>query len=147
MLIFLQIKLDDALEEIVTKRTKRYYLGLCSCHPDLPCFHHRVSNLHFNLNRPRLLVWAQAIKAGTASFKKVLILSPMFKASLTLKHPSKNATMTDSNITFMLVNVPPSLQLSTSTQGQMLGPTMPFMNFPQYPLAMFPHMYALPPSL
>ncbi len=56
VLIFLQVKLDDALEEIVAKLASKYPPGLCDRHPDLPCFHHRASDLHFNLDRPRLLV-------------------------------------------------------------------------------------------
>src|SRR6266576_1002173 len=136
VLIFLQVKLDDALEEIVAKLASKYPLGLCDCHPDLPCFHHHASNLHFNLDCPQLLVWAQAIKSGSTSYKKVPMLSPMFKALLALKHASKSATKTNTTTT---TNVLPAMQPSTSTQGQM--PIMPFANFPQYPQAMFPPMY------
>src|SRR5216684_6607740 len=67
----LQMKLDDALEEIVVKLTDKYPPGLCPLHSNLPCFHHCASDLHFNLNRPRLLVWAQAIKLGTTMYEKV----------------------------------------------------------------------------
>ncbi len=64
------------------------------------------------------------------------MLSPMFKASLALKHTSKSVTKTDTAAT---TNVLPAMQPSMSTQGQM--PIMPFTNFPQYPQAMFPPMY------
>ena len=98
-----------------------------------------MSNLHFNLDRPRLLVWAQAIKSERASYEKVPILSPMFKASLALKSALKNAKkVIDSDIT-AATNTPPATQPSTSAQGQM--PTMPFANFPQYPQVPFPQMY------
>src|SRR6266566_4169030 len=50
VLIFLQVKLDNALEEIVAKLASKYPLGLYDRHPDLPCFHHCTSNLHFNLD-------------------------------------------------------------------------------------------------
>ena len=49
----------------------------------------------------------------------------MFKASLALKHASKDATNTDS--------------APTSAWGQMH--TMPFTHFPQYTQALFPHPY------
>ena len=141
---FPQAKLDDALEEIVAKLAEKYPPGLCDHHLDLPCFHHRVSDLHFNLDCPRLLVWAQAIKSKRATYKKVPILSPMFKASLALKFASKNAKKaTDSDIT-AATNTPPVMQLSTFAQGQM--PTMPFANFPQYPQVPFPQMYPQMPS-
>jgi hypothetical protein len=136
----LQVKLDDALEEIVAKLADKYTPGLCPLHPDLPCFHHRASDLHFNLDRPRLLVWAQAIQQGHTTYEKVPILSPMFKASLALKRASKNAINTDT----LTASTPPAMQLSTPnlahTQGQM--PIMPFANFPQYPQVSFPQTYA-----
>jgi hypothetical protein len=129
-----QVKLDDALEEIVVNLSDKYSLGLCALHPDLPCFHHHALDLHFNLDRSRLLVWAQAIKSGSATYKKVPILSPMFKALLALKHALKNATDTDTSSA--ATNVPPAMQPSTSAQGQM--PIIPF-TFPQYP-GLFPQM-------
>src|SRR5258707_11247150 len=105
----LQIKLDDVLEEIIVKLTDKYPPGLCPLHSDLPCFHHHVSDLHFNLDRPRLLVWAQAIKLGTATYEKVPIVSPMFKSSHALKHASKTSvTSVDSPITSTLPTPPPT---------------------------------------
>jgi hypothetical protein len=104
---------------------------MCSLHPNLPCFHHRASKLHFNLDRPRLLVWAQAIKSGSATYEKAPILSPMFKASLALKHSSKTAA-----------DVAPATQPASSTLNPNTAythmPTMPY--FPQYPP--FPHPYS-----
>ena len=37
ILDFLKIKLDDAIEEIVTKLSNKYPPGLCELHSDLPC--------------------------------------------------------------------------------------------------------------
>jgi hypothetical protein len=133
------MKLDDALEEIVTKLSNKYAPGLCDRHPDLPCFHHRAANLHFNLDRPRLLVWAQAIKSGSATYEKVPMLSPMFKSSLALKHASKNAKDSD---TASASNTLPVAQPSTPAQLQM---PMPFGNFPPFSQPLFPHMYAQTP--
>ena len=115
----MQARLDDVLEEIVAKLTDKYPPGLCSHHPDLPCFHYRVADLHFKLDRPRLLVWAQAIKVGSATYEKVPILSPMFKMSLALKRPSKNAT---------------NAATATATSlASLAGPSVPFANVAQYP--------------
>jgi hypothetical protein len=71
VLNLLQARLDDVLEEIVMKITLKYLLGVCPLHPDLSCFHHRPSNSHFKLDRLQLLVWAQAIKSGSATYEKI----------------------------------------------------------------------------
>ena len=71
MLNLFKVKLDDALEVIVKRLSDKYFPGLCSLHHDLSRFHHRTSNLHFNLNHPQLLVWAQAIKLESAMYEKV----------------------------------------------------------------------------
>ena len=47
-----KVKLDDALELIVKRLSDKYSPGLCSLHPNLSCFHHCASNLHFNLDHP-----------------------------------------------------------------------------------------------
>jgi hypothetical protein len=71
VLNLLQARLDDALKEIVMKIMLKYLPGVCPLHPDLSCFHHRPSNSHFKLDRPQLLVWAQAIKLGSATYEKI----------------------------------------------------------------------------
>ena len=117
------------------KFTDKYSLGLCPLHPNLPCFHHRPTDLHFNLDHPHVLVWAQAIKAGSATYDKVPLQSPMFKAALAIKHASKFKL----HSSMAAAAVPPSP--STSAQGLM--PTVPpFTNvsLPQYP-QVFPQMY------
>lgn len=58
----LQAKLDPELESWAQRIEEKYHAGLCELHPELRCFHHRVSDLHFDLDcRPRRLVWAAAI--------------------------------------------------------------------------------------
>ena len=79
-----------------------------------------------------------------ATYEKVPILSPMFKASLATQiRIKKMPKATDSDIT-AATNTPPVTQLSTFAQGQM--PTMPFANFPQYPQVPFPQMYPQMPG-
>ncbi len=102
----------------------KYPPGVCPDHPDLPCFHHRPSRLHFKLDRPRLLVWAQAIQAGSATLEKVPILSPMFKAGLALKHVSKSAA---------------AASTSASPPHSIPSTTNPLPSMPQFP-QMLPFM-------
>jgi hypothetical protein len=128
VLNFLQGKLDDALEEIVTKLSDKYSPGLCTRHPELPCFHHRASDLHFKLDRPRLLVWAQAIKSGTATYEKIPILSPMFKASLALKHPSKGA----------IPDINPATAAATQLSIPNFAPAAPSTPFPTLSMPFMP---------
>jgi len=127
ILTFLQARLDDALEEIVMKLTDKYPPGLCSLHPNLPCFHHHTSDLHFKLDHPRLLIWAQAIKSGSSStsYEKIPMLSPMFKASLALKCVSKSAIANTTTTAAATQLFTPNLAHTT--------PSMPFATLPQYP--------------
>ena len=138
VLNLLQARLDDKLKEIVAKLTDKYPPGLCSLHPDIPCFHHRVSDLHFKLERTRLLVWAQAIKSGKASYEKVPILSPTFKDSAALKRPSKNAIMPNTSTAAVAAASSSIHTLAPTT------PTMPFANLSQY--GQYPQMLFLPVS-
>jgi len=122
------------LEEIVLKLSDKYPVGRCNSHPDLPCFHHRASDLHFKLDRSRLLVWAQAIKSGSSTYEKIPILSPMFKAALALKHPSK-CTITDTNPTpaaATLASTPPTPfpHLPMSFMSPFMGYGAPSMPYP-----------------
>ena len=130
-------------EEVVAKLAEKYPPGLCDQHSDLPCFHHRVSDLHFSLDRPRLLVWAQAIKSERATYEKVPFCLPCSRHHWPSNSHQKMPKATDSDIT-AATNTPPVTQLSTFAQGQM--PTMPFANFPQYPQALFPQMYPQMPG-
>ncbi len=130
----------------------KYPLGNCLAHPDISCFYHHISNLHFKLDHPRHLVWAQAINSRSATYDIVPMLSPMIKTALALKHLLKSAqgsnTATAAMINMLptMTNVPPAMQPSMSTQGQVAA--MPFVNFPQYPQAMFPPTFAqMPPFI
>ncbi len=111
----------------------KYSPGLCSLHSDLPYFHHHVSNLHFNLDCPGLLVWAQAIKSETAIYEKVPIISPIFKLSHALKHASKTSvTSMDLPTISMLLTTPPT------------GPSMPLPTQMQMPAMLFPSFFLYP---
>lgn len=57
----MKARLDDELEGLVEELLAKYPPGVCNLHPDKACFHHRVLDLHFDLERARLLVWSAAI--------------------------------------------------------------------------------------
>src|SRR5258708_19655413 len=143
------MKLDNTLKEIIAKLMDKYSPGLCSLHSDLPYFHPHVSNLHFNLDCPGLLVWAQAIKSETAIYEKVPIISPVFKLSHALKHASKTSvTSMDLPTVSMLLTTPPtgpSIPLPTQMQmPPMLFPS--FFLYPQMPMFMGYRGLAMPYS-
>ncbi|KAI0279055.1 hypothetical protein BC826DRAFT_1113105 [Russula brevipes] len=110
-------KLDDVLEGIVGKLEDKYMLGLCSSHPDLPCFHHCANDLHFKLDHPRLL------------------------ADLALKHPLKNT------VNYNTTAAPPAPSTPTPNMAFAQMPFMGFPQFPQtmFPPVYSPFMgYGVP---
>jgi hypothetical protein len=84
--------LDDELDNIAEKIAEKYLPGLCALHPTIPCYHHRVSDLHFELDRPRRLVWASAIKKRETTIDKIPVNSNLFKAQHALKRAAPSST-------------------------------------------------------
>jgi len=117
----------------------KYPLGHCQLHPSLPCFHHQASKHHFKLNRPRLLIWENAIKSESATYNKIPILSPMFKASLALKCISNDSDTTATTLAAATQPPIPTPNVSHTQISQMLQ--MPIIPFPQYSPMMFPQVY------
>jgi hypothetical protein len=74
-----QVSFDDGLEEELERITNKYPPGTCSLHPDIECYHSRVTDLHFKLDRPKKIVWAAAIVSGVnylrTTFSIVIFLS------------------------------------------------------------------------
>ena len=56
-----QGRLDDELQAHVLLLEQKYPFDMCPDHPRKCCFHYRVTDKHFDLTHPRLLVWAAAI--------------------------------------------------------------------------------------
>ena len=52
---------DNDLNELTGQIDMKYPVGICKSHPKMQCFHHRPTNLHFELTRVRKLVWASSI--------------------------------------------------------------------------------------
>ena len=56
-----QGRLDDELQAHVLLLEQKYPFDMCPDHPRKRCFHYRVTDKHFDLTHPRLLVWAATI--------------------------------------------------------------------------------------
>ncbi|KAJ7829940.1 hypothetical protein B0H13DRAFT_2679691 [Mycena leptocephala] len=85
-----KVSFDDGLEEELERITNKYPPGTCSLHPDIECYHSRVTDLHFKLDRPKKIVWAAAIKKGTASLITPPLASNHFNAKAALKGTAIN---------------------------------------------------------
>ncbi|KAJ7135342.1 hypothetical protein C8R46DRAFT_1235055 [Mycena filopes] len=83
-----KVPFDEGLEDEMDRITERYPPGICSVHPTISCFHHRLNNLHFELDRSRKIVWAAAMKKGTTSLIAAPMGSKLFQAAQALKNPS-----------------------------------------------------------
>ena len=57
----MKARLDDDLQATVLLLEQKYPFDTCTDHPRKRCFHYRVTNKHFDLTHPWLLVWAAAI--------------------------------------------------------------------------------------
>ena len=53
--------LDDDLEATILLLEQKYPFDTCPDHPKKWCFNYWVTNKHFDLTHPQLLVWAAAI--------------------------------------------------------------------------------------
>ncbi|KAJ7868808.1 hypothetical protein B0H14DRAFT_3583633 [Mycena olivaceomarginata] len=65
-----KVPFDEGLEEEMEKLAERYPPGVCSEHPTISCFHDRLTDLHFELDRNRKIVWAAAILCVTSAAAK-----------------------------------------------------------------------------
>ncbi|KAJ6549184.1 hypothetical protein B0H10DRAFT_2242995 [Mycena sp. CBHHK59/15] len=80
-----KVPFDEGLEEEMEKLAERYPPGVCSDHPTISCFHDRLSDLHFELDRNRKIVWAAAIQRKATSLIKVPMSSNLFTAKKAIK--------------------------------------------------------------
>ncbi|KAJ3712068.1 hypothetical protein C8R42DRAFT_754357 [Lentinula raphanica] len=78
-------KFDDRVETQAEKLLEHYGPGKCDIHPTLPCFFYRPTDLHFELTRPRRLVWAQAILNGTVDETQIPLSSKLFSKDQAIK--------------------------------------------------------------
>ncbi|KAJ7880816.1 hypothetical protein B0H14DRAFT_3858023 [Mycena olivaceomarginata] len=80
-----KVPFDEGLEEEMEKLAERYPPGVCSEHPTISCFHDRLTDLHFELDRNRKIVWAAAIKRKAASLIRAPMSSNLFTAKKAIK--------------------------------------------------------------
>ncbi|KAJ7710716.1 hypothetical protein B0H17DRAFT_1190411 [Mycena rosella] len=121
------VLLMTVLRRKMDKISEKYPPGTCAEHPDIECFHSRVNNLHFELDRTKKIIWAAAIKNGTATLMTVPSGSQHFnvKSSLTIRKAVTSGA--------------PEPSVSQHTLG---APVHPFA--PQYPF--YPSPYDYPPA-
>ncbi|KAK7027167.1 hypothetical protein R3P38DRAFT_3354924 [Favolaschia claudopus] len=117
------VPFDEGLEEVVEEIQNKYPPGLCADHPNLPCYHHRRTGNHYELDRPKLLVWAAAKKTRSCTLDLPPLGSNLFKADKAIKRASPIA--------------PPAVATGTPT------PTLPPPAAP--PQTPYPHPYGYYP--
>ncbi|KAF8199378.1 hypothetical protein K438DRAFT_1933409 [Mycena galopus ATCC 62051] len=134
-----KVSFDDGLEEEMDKISNAYPPGTCSLHPAIECFHHRVADLHFALDRPKKIVWAAAMKKGTASIISPPLGSNHFKAKAAIK-----TTAVPNVAVPTLTNLPPP----STPAAPAAQPTNPYSNpypYPPIPPIPFPPPMGYPP--
>ncbi|KAJ7742112.1 hypothetical protein DFH07DRAFT_777789 [Mycena maculata] len=111
-----KVSFDEGLEEEMDKISNMYTPGTCSLHPNIECFHHRVTNMHFALDRAKKIVWAAAMKKGTATIISPPLSSNHFKAKAVIKKTAvpNGAVPAAANPPPPLTPVAPAAQPSTS---------------------------------
>ncbi|KAJ6514352.1 hypothetical protein C8R47DRAFT_1313674 [Mycena vitilis] len=124
---------DEGLEIEIEKLADMYPPGRCAIHPTIACFHNRLNDLHFEMNRNRKIVWAAAIQRKTASLLIAPLGSNLFKAEAAIKK-KKSATAPAAD--------PPVLPSSPVP-----APVTPMSaaHFPFFPGA-YPNPYPYPPA-
>ncbi|KAF8139208.1 hypothetical protein K438DRAFT_1996265 [Mycena galopus ATCC 62051] len=145
----IKVSFDEGLEEEIERITNKYPPGTCSLHPDLECYHSRVTDLHFKLDRPKKIVWAAAIKKGTASLITPPLASNHFKASAALRNTATNVAAASPSTpaappappppSTPTTAVPPTLYPNPYPYGPL--PFPPSMGYPSFPSFPIPGLY------
>ncbi|KAJ7321266.1 hypothetical protein DFH08DRAFT_970131 [Mycena albidolilacea] len=149
----IKVSFDEGLEEEMERISNKYPPGTCSLHPDLECYHSRVTDLHFKLDRPKKIVWAAAIKKGTASLITPPLASNHFKASAALRNTAVNVTAAPPSTPAAPPPPPPPSTPATPAAPPTPYPTpypygpLPFppsMGYPSFPPYHLPGLYGHP---
>ncbi|KAJ3871024.1 hypothetical protein F5051DRAFT_434187 [Lentinula edodes] len=120
-------KIDDELEGITQHLQSLYPVGKCEHDPTISCFHYRPGNLHFELTRGRLLVWARDIRDNKpgVSWTQIPLSSALFHASQAIKKTSPNNLSTSATAL-------PALPATPIYPGGY--PNMPMVPYGPYPM-------------
>ncbi|KAJ7274472.1 hypothetical protein B0H12DRAFT_1319430 [Mycena haematopus] len=149
-----KVSFDEGLEEEIERISSKYPPGTCTLHPDLECYHSRVTDLHFKLDRPKKIVWAAAIKKGTASLMTPPLASNHFKANAALKNTASSVSATPTP-----APIPPSLPPATPMPPAVFPtpypnpypygplPFPPTMGYPSFPSYHPPGLYGNPSQM
>ncbi|KAF8172538.1 hypothetical protein K438DRAFT_2023721 [Mycena galopus ATCC 62051] len=124
-----KFSLDENIEEQIEQISQAYPPGTCTEHPNIECFHSRVNGLHFELTRPRKIVWASAICKGTCKITGPPLASNFFKSGSAIKTKAAPAPApaVSSEAQPQTASAPPS--------APPLGPS----GTPAFPLPMTPY--------
>ncbi|KAJ7643388.1 hypothetical protein DFH06DRAFT_1426368 [Mycena polygramma] len=145
-----KVPFDQALEEEMQAISDKYPAGTCSVHPDIECFHSRVNDLHFLLDRPKKIVWAAAIKNNTTTIFGPPLASKHFSAKAAIKKKgTQPATPAAPTIPDHFGTAPagpsvPSMTPYANPYGYPSHPFPPPMPFPQFPSYHSPGYYGHP---
>ncbi|KDQ18406.1 hypothetical protein BOTBODRAFT_42149 [Botryobasidium botryosum FD-172 SS1] len=63
--------IDQNLDAVVDRIRLRYPIGLCEQHPTIHCARDEATTLHYNLDQPKLAVWAHKIINDNGSIDEV----------------------------------------------------------------------------
>lgn len=153
---------DDKVASTVGEIMRLYTVGLCARHPDMRCFHHKPSDLHFELTRPRINVWAAAYvsaiilgsqlplcyfqqRGDVKALTEMPIGSALFKKEHALKRKQPkivehNASIPDAATPVSALN-PPPISFPQQPQYGMPPYMMPYSGyaFPPVPYAHYPY--------
>ena len=72
--LLMKAHLDDDLQATVLLLEQKYPFETCPGHPRKHCFHYLVTNKHFDLTHPQLLVWAAVIVSTPLCWSLLLTL-------------------------------------------------------------------------
>ncbi|KAJ6622300.1 hypothetical protein B0H10DRAFT_2214438 [Mycena sp. CBHHK59/15] len=141
-----KVSFDDGLEEEMARIVDKYPPGICALHPNILCFHNRLNDLHFGLDRNKRIVWAAAIKKGNASLITAPVGSTHFKLKSSIQGMTQPAiqaavTMLQRPPTPTGPPAPPQHQFWPNTNGFPYAPyppLLPLIGYPS-PYQSYPH--------
>ncbi|KAJ6548295.1 hypothetical protein B0H10DRAFT_1969206, partial [Mycena sp. CBHHK59/15] len=123
-----KVSFDEGLEEEMDKISNMYPPGTCSLQPDIECFYHRVTDLHFALDHPKKIVWAATMKKGTSTIISPPLESNHFKAKAAIKKTAvpNVAVPTAANLPPPLTPAAPAAQPINPYSNPYPYPPIPF---------------------
>ncbi|KAJ6560738.1 hypothetical protein B0H10DRAFT_1966851 [Mycena sp. CBHHK59/15] len=134
-----KVPFDQGLDDYMQSISEKYPPGTCSMHPEIECFHSRVNDMDYALDRPKKIVWAAAIKNGTSTILAPPLGSNHFKAKAVLKKIAVTATASAPLVE------PPATPAAPPAAPP---PATPYPNPYWYPSApLYPPLMGYPPFL